>query len=295
MSKYTKYSGGQWEALGNILGGEEVIDGLLSGTKKAAIEDAVRLFFDRHGRCIPAPNLRARACDANRNFRLNQPTLDYAERHARLTEFLGQELIITAAQFKDTSERQLASLRENPSTANALKGVVLPVIMPRIVMKDLGACLEEILLPAVERSYTQKFPGRTFNNRRQGDLAGKVTLVSDTRHERLVAGMAKSSMVGIFLPNPLQGFSVHAQREQIAAMPENFVLSALDMIMAMIMYPDVLARDFNTPGLDLSALQWQSAEYSLFFEAYDDKLLFVYETYLGVAGGSYSGGVLFLG
>ena len=38
MSKYGKYTGGQWEALGNILGGEEVIDKLLRGQVKFVIK-----------------------------------------------------------------------------------------------------------------------------------------------------------------------------------------------------------------------------------------------------------------
>ena len=38
MSKYGKYTGGQWEALGNILGGELVMDRILRGEVMVVIE-----------------------------------------------------------------------------------------------------------------------------------------------------------------------------------------------------------------------------------------------------------------
>ena len=40
MAKYGKYTGGQWEALGNILGGETVLDGLLRGEVEFVIVSA---------------------------------------------------------------------------------------------------------------------------------------------------------------------------------------------------------------------------------------------------------------
>lgn len=258
------------------------------------------MFFDRHGRCLPSPLITSRVCDANRNFHIFQPTLDYAERHARLTECLG-ELSITAAEFAQRSDCVIAQLRENPQTANALKDVFLPIIAPRLIIKDLGTCLEEILLPAVRRSYTQQFPRRPFISCSRGDLVdkvplvGQVSLVAGTRHEQLVADMAQSPVVGIFLPNPLQGFSVQAQREQVAAMPKEFVLSALDTFIAMIMYPDVLARNSNIIGLDCSALQWQSVGWSLHFKAIGSGLGFNNGSFLSDPNGSCSGGFIFLG
>jgi hypothetical protein len=63
----------------------------------------------------------------------------------------------------------------------------------------------------------------------------------------------------------------------------------------MIMYPDILARDYNTPGMDLSALQWQSAGYSLSFVSYGDRLSFGLYGDLSNALDDYSGGLFFLG
>ncbi len=69
----------------------------------------------------------------------------------------------------------------------------------------------------------------------------------------------------------------------------------MDIPVAMVMYPDILARDFNTPGLDMAALQWRSADSSLFFLADDDGLDFFRADCLAYARGDYSGGLLFLG
>lgn len=61
------------------------------------------------------------------------------------------------------------------------------------------------------------------------------------------------------------------------------------------MYPDVMARDYQTPGYDCSAVQWQSSEYSLGFGAGGGKMFFDYGDYLAGANDGCSGGLLFLG
>ena len=82
--------------------------------------------------------------------------------------------------------------------------------------------------------------------------------------------------MGIHFPNPLQGFSVNASREQMATLPQGFILSGMDTSVAMVMYPDILARDWNTFGLDLAALSFyfQYSRYSLKFTANDVNLEF---------------------
>lgn len=149
-------------------------------------------------------------------------------------------------------------------------------------------------LLAVNHSYKQEFPDRKFNNLRQGTLAGQVNMVDVSRHKQLIERAKKKPVVGLYFPNPLQGFSVDASREQMNDLPEGFYLSGLDTVIAMIMYPDILARDVKIPGLYLTALQYKSPEYYLYFKANDDKLSFGATDYLSVAGGSYSGGLSFL-
>ena len=95
-------------------------------------------------------------------------------------------------------------------------------------------------------------------------LAGKVSIVPGSRHEKLIEKMMQDYVVAIYFPNPLQGFSINASREQMATLPESLILAGgFDTASAMSMYPDIIARDWHTPGYDLSALNWQSSDYSL--------------------------------
>jgi hypothetical protein len=82
----------------------------------------------------------------------------------------------------------------------------------------------------------------------------------------------------------------------MAILPESLILAGgFDIASAIAMYPDILVRDWHTPGYDLSALSSQSPGHSLSFVAHDDGLRFSHRGALGSAGVSYSSGLLFLG
>ena len=172
----------------------------------------------------------------------------------------------------------------------------LPIVLPQIALSDYlsdyGKMLDEAFLPAVGRAYEAEFPGRKFYNDRQGTLAGEVTVVRGSRHETLLAALAAGPVVVLYFPTALQGFSLKADLAQMAALSDEILLAgALEPAVAMTMYPDVLARDGHTPGLDCAALRWQGR--SLYFEAGGDCLGF----YGGDlhAHGSYSGGLVVIG
>ena len=261
------------------------------------VEDAIRLLFDKHGRRIPE-GLQANVCDANRNFRLDQPKLDeevnFANRILRLHGCLSIDTEVTAEQIKAETERLLALIRENSQIANIANGVCLPVVMPKLVTDDLGAELE-LYLAGANNSYIKTFGDRTFYNYCGGTLANEVSVVPGSRHDQLISRMKEGPVIGLHFPNPLQGFSIHADSEQMSTLPEGFILSGMDTPIAMVMYPDILARDWNTPGLDMAALQWRSAGCSLYFWAYDGELDFGSAGDLADASAHYSGSLLFLG
>ena len=298
MSKYADWTRGQVEALINIIG-EETAKRLLAGDISVEFKDVVKKFFDKHGRRIPK-GLKANACDANanRNFRLDQPKLgeevDFANRITRLHGCLDVNTGVTAEQFKVETERLLAIIRDNTQVANITNGVWLPVVLPKLITDDLGAELG-LYLEAVGNSYTKTFSDRKFYNHCKGTLGGNVSIIDGSRYDQLIERMKQGPVIGIHFPNPLQGFSINAQREQMSTLPEGFILSGLDTAIAMVMYPDILACKYNTPGLDLPALQWQSVDYSLNFWAYDVELGFVHTDDLAFAADDYSGGLLFLG
>jgi hypothetical protein len=266
------------------------------------LEKVVKPLFDKYGRRIPE-GLRAKVCDANKNLRLDQPKLgeeaDFTNRLSRLHECLSINTGVTAEQLKAETERLLAIIRADSRIATIADGVYLPVVLPKLVINDLGAELE-LYLAGAGKGYVKTFGNRKFINRCWDILAHRVSTIQGSRHDQLIKRMKQGPVIGVHFPNSLQGFSVHADREQMSKLPEGFILSGLDTLVAMVMYPDILARDRNVPHLDLAALQWQSVDVSfhdisLYFEAYDVKLDFGNEDCLAYAYGNDSGGLLFLG
>jgi hypothetical protein len=292
MAKYPNWTG-RIEALLNVLGGEEVADALIAGTKVAEIKDAVRMLLDRHGRRIPAQGMNTEVVDANRDFRLTQPEVNFAERLARLTRFLGNgEMPISAEEFERRTAETVEKVKSDKLLTNLFRGVYLPIVLPQIAIGDYGKVLEETFLPAVGRAYEAEFAGRKFYNNRQGTLAGEVTVAKGSRHEVLVAAIAAGPVVALYFPTALQGYSIPADLEQMATLPDFVLLAgALEPAAAMVMYPDVLALNGQTPRLDCAALEWRG--FSLCFGADGGRLGF-YRRFLYACDGC-SGGLVVLG
>lgn len=287
-----------WLALTKKLGGFENVVALLREEKSIQFVEAMFNLFDHNGRRIPK-GLQNAVCDPNKDFKLIQPRFttmdDYAQRVIRFQEAFHPGPM-SVADFEEKTRELIDEIRRNKIIVNLLKGVYLPIILPKLEnFKDYGTTLEQTLL-LVKVAYEKQFPNRNFYNHRKGELVNQVSIVKDTRHEELIERMKKGIVCGIYFPNPLQGFSSLASREQMKDLPESLSLvGGFDASSAMIMYPDILAKDWHTPGYDLSALQWQSSDYSLYFEAYDAKLVFRYVADLGRARGRCSSGLLFLG
>lgn len=293
---------GQLNALVKKIG-EEDARAILRGEKIAVIEDVPFVeLFDKNGRRIPPRGLKAAVCDANRNFYLKQPKLetveDYANRLVRFQEAFHPGPCMSAAEFQGRAKELLEQLEKDERLRNLLKGVHLPVIVPELEAKDFdyGQVLEEVFLAAVGWAYQREFPGRKFNNYRQGELAGRVNIIEGSRHDQLIAKMRQGPVVGICFPNPLQGYSILADREQMTTLPQKLLLNGgFDTAAAEVGYPDILARDFNTPGQDCAALSWRSAWCSLVFGAGGDWFGFALTGGLAVARDHYSGGLAFFG
>jgi len=295
-SKYADWTRGRIEALINIIG-EKNAKELLAGNISAEFKEVIEKLFDKHGRRI-SESLQANVCNADRNFWLNQPKMetkaDYANRIMQFHRCLGRDTGITAEQLKTETERLLALIRGNPQIANIANGVWLPVILPQLMVNDLGIALEQYI-EAVRRSYVKTFGDRKFSNHlKKGTLENQVSIVDGSQHNQLIKRMKQGPVKAIHFPNPLQGFSIDASREQMSTLPKGFILSGIDTAISMIMYPDILARDFNTPGLDMAAFSWQSVNYSFYLNADNDSLDFPKINELFNTFGSCSGSLLFI-
>lgn len=273
---------------------EETLKGVLDGDLQIVVQQADKGLYDRNGRRIPPRGLVAAVCDPNRDYCVSQPQLDYANRLTRLQQ-AGLTAGITAADFEAHSSALLSAIGQDGQIKNLLKGVYLPIVIPQMVITNLGETTEK-LVEAAGISYQREFTDRPFTNHRKGELAGQVSVVAGTRYEQLINQLAQGDVVGIYFPACLQGFSVDAQREQLTSLSPEFILSGcIDIPMGWAMYSDILGRDGNTPGYDGSAVQWRSSDFSLDFEASGGCAYFGRRSNLGNAYDYYSGGLFLLG
>lgn len=293
--KYPNWGPGRVEARLNILGADKA-EALLRRRVTATFQDAVPMLLDGSGRRIPWA-LQSAHRDPNASFHLLDPKLNLGEGLAKLAE-----LFPAGTKFMPEKEycQRIVDLVEriggDEQIANALKGPYFAFCLPQIEAGDYGEILDGPFAAAMAASYGRQFPERQFNQYRKGQLTRNTKIV-DGSHRGLVELMVKGP-VAVILTVPLQGFSVHADREQISELAGfDFISLAggLDFVTAITLYPETLARDFYRPGLNMSAVQWQSREYSLFFKANDDYARFDVRSSLDCAFEFYSGGLVFRG
>ncbi len=285
-----------WLAGGGENGGKETVEALLRGELKIVFQDAVIKLVDNNGRGIPLMGMTGKTVDANRDFHLTQPKLDFANRLARLQEFYGKGMkFMSAAEFEDRCLKAIERINGDQQVGNLLKGPYFPWVAPQL-SGDLGQLLDDTIVPAMERSYEAQFPKRKFKNYRHGELAQQVTVIPGTRQEHLIEALTKRSVCGVYFP-ALQGFGIAADRELVGYTPDSLILSGLEVPVVATAYPEIIGRDWKTPGLDMASLQWRSAACSLYCgvsnPAFGDEFCFG-DRLLG-ANGSYAGGLSVLG
>ena len=283
-------------ALVKQLGGKKVIERILRGEVTVEIREAIKLLFDKRARRIPR-GLQNNVCDANKGFYLEQQqiTKDFCAERLKLSKYWDRDRAIGIDEnsFWQGINKLKEIIQADRQISNILRGIWLPVVMPVLPEKfDLGTILEQYL-EAVAESYSKTFNRRAFYNHCKGTLADNVSIVDGSRQDQLIQQMKQGPVPGIYFPTSLQGFSMYAGREQMEELPKGFVLSGLDTIIAMIWYPDILARDFYTPNLDLAALSPQSPVYSFYFGAGDGRLNFDRRSNLSYARDYSSSGLFF--
>jgi hypothetical protein len=119
----------------------------------------------------------------------------------------------------------LRRYRNSPQVANIANGIWLPIVMPKFEAYDLGAVLESYV-EASRKSYSfETFESRNvgnpffrdarkFESYAKGKLAGQVSVVENSRQDRLIWRMKRGPVIAIHFPNSLQGCWLNASREQ---------------------------------------------------------------------------------
>ncbi|MEK7065012.1 MAG: hypothetical protein AAB963_01065 [Patescibacteria group bacterium] len=283
--KYADETLGRCEALLNLVHalGPDVLRRWFAGELKMSFVEVVKMFFNQHG-FLDTRDITASHTDPNRDLKLTALEGGWAEynmalsnlvvRNERLCQFVPSDsgLILPTADevrgFLARCDGIRARVKDDKLVANVLNGPNLPTFLPKFKVQDLGTFVE-VLVTIAKRSYEAEFSGRTFYNHQSGNLAGKVSVVEASRFQQVIAKMAESHVPGLEFFTPFQGFSIPADYEAIALLPQEFILSALDTLMSWALYPDILLNSWSTPGYDLAGLVWGPGPRSLCGKAND--------------------------
>lgn len=236
----------------------EGAESVLRGENRIILEKIIRKLFDRTGRCIPAHlGVTSKICDENRKLHVNLSEIGYGKLHQIITGYFPKEMeFVKPVRFVHEAEALKKRYANHELVGNFFKRA-RPILLPRFdARENMGASLERIFVPAVERAYKMAFPGRKFVNYKKNHLSGNVSIVPNTGHEELVAMMAEKSFAAWYSPNPFQGFSINAQHEAMKILMQyGFALAGgIDTAVAAVAYVGEMARDFKTSNHTCSAL-----------------------------------------
>lgn len=250
--------------------------------------------FDEHGRADPRGLKAAAHLKSRRYFDLDRPTSSLAEIHARITaELPGQYPDLR--QFEAEVLRLRREIQADPATAWALRGVVVPFMLPQGCISDEGAALEEFYLGYVGRAFEQHQPGKVFKDHHRQSMTGLFKTVPGSRHDQLLARLNAGPLVGLYLP-ALREFSVPAALERTDTLPKGWTLSGgIDTAAALIAEPSLLIRRHGyAPLLWTAALHSKPGE-GHYFEAYGYDLTFNRRMHFDQCAETSTSGLSFIG
>jgi len=254
--------------------------------------------FDGFGRLVPAEGDTVYSVVDRRYFSLAKPSFSFRgirESVARHLNLPSLGAVVSLESFERRCETIRARALANPALASLFSGVHVPfLLVPDTATADIGEELEQMLLPAVGRSFNQSMPGFDCKNYCDGQLAKKLDIVPNVRYERLVKQHASQVVVGWYFPACMAGFSIPCQRRLVSRLPDALILSGpLEAAMAFIGVPGILMRMENYPNLlALSAVQ-PSADPRMFqfFEAYGWNLNYNQRSMVGAVSEYFAGGL----
>ncbi|MFA5954042.1 MAG: hypothetical protein WC817_00710 [Patescibacteria group bacterium] len=258
--------------------------------------------FDESGVRIPPPGMQGKAEPADRRLQLTPSSIFYPALYRTASDAFGGWRTATEA-FRGYVEMPLPAetgdhctalrleLGKQRATAGILNGVCLPWAIPQVQLRDHGEWMET-MFQGVAHAYSLRFPSRSVY-RYFPMLGSQVSLAPESRLELLFERLTCGPVFGLYFPEALRGYSVLAQREQMATLSEGFVLSGPDAIFAMLTHAATLFRDFKTPGYTLPGYQLEGADPLLVRE--ESRGLVIDTVDAATASGGTSGGLSYVG
>jgi hypothetical protein len=173
-------------------------------------------YFDETGRCIPANlGVKSEIVNENSRFRVELPTLKSEELYERITAvFRTKHNFATISQIEDETGELFEKWSEDELIGNFFKRAQ-KISFPKIYERDdYGELLKRIVFPAVITAYGEFSPQNVFDNWIVF-LSKNFRFVPGTGYSELLDLMTERPVTGWYSPNPLQGFSILAQRESM--------------------------------------------------------------------------------
>ena len=238
--------------------------------------------FDDHGRRLPTANDRVFREKPSFYYKINQPNFDFNLILERTKKNLMVIDNFSAADFESKANLLLEKLKTNEEFSLLTNGVHIPFVY-RNTSKgvDLGKNLEETILPALKKSFTEKFPEAHFKAVLQSnsELQGNIKVHPESRYDQFLDDSSEG-VIGWFFPQAFQEFDIDSQRNQMSKLPEindvKMCLSGgMDIGAAVIGSPELLInKDYYSPILCMSSFVHRDERLVLLLKAYGPHLEF---------------------
>lgn len=132
---------------------------------------------------------------------------------------------------------------------NLIKGHSFPYILPIMKNRDIGENMQNIYLPALEKSFKNKFPNYDFINHIKYNLKNEVLIREGCRYKEFLDSKPEEEKIGILFPC-LNEFSFQASKEAINLLPKQFYLcGSYEVMSCLIGMPEILYRKEKYPPL----------------------------------------------
>lgn len=237
--------------------------------------------FDDRGWRVPGSSHRTFSRAPKWFYRTTEAQADPQQVFQRVVRHLPATTPLEHQSFESALSSLTESVRADVLLAPLLRGVSVPFVLPRLEgMTDIGSVLEQHLLPAVSKSFTEIFPGKHFKAVVQDktSLTNKLSVMPSARYEAFTEAVATGPVCGLYFPQALQEYDVASQAAQMADLPlrEGLVLSGpLEVAAALVGFPELLIHeDAYAPVLCLSGVQHTDSRLMCCFKAYGPHLEF---------------------
>lgn len=237
--------------------------------------------FDGFGRRIPSDGDRVFSSKPSFYYKLNQPKIDYELIFQRAKKYGLCPDNLSQTHFQTKATELLDSIKKNDVFSQLTKGVHIPFIYSNSKIKDIGTNLEEISLPALKDSFTDRFPNSHFKAVLQSDseLKNNISVHPDSAYTNFIDD-SSDGIIGWYFPQVFQEFDIESQRAQIKKLPDiqgaKLCLSGgMDISAALTSFPELLIhKDHYTPILCMSAYVHKDERLILLLKAYGPHMEF---------------------